>query len=257
MDQATIGGLGFASLMVLMGMISNLGAFIDMPSLFITVLGSLGVTVASYRMEEVKNAVNVAKIAFNQFSMDPLEYMMLILELANKARKEGMMALEQEIPNIEDKLIKSALETMMSGVDVDVLKDVLETEIAQIEERHAINKKIFEDWASYAPAFGMIGTLVGLIIMLGQLSDPNALGPAMATAMITTLYGSMIANMLANPIAYKLDLFSKLEVNIKTMVVTGLIALASGEAPAAIEAKLKPFLPPEVRRKFEEEQAAE
>ncbi len=254
MEIASVAGIGVATVAILMGMAGNLGAFIDIPSFLITVVGSLGVTFASFVMEDFKKLPKVIGKAFKKPEDDPLEVMNVILELANKARKEGMMALESEIPNIKDPLIKRGVETMMMGVDVDVLKEVLETEVEQMEERHKAGKKMLDQWAYFGPAFGMIGTLVGLIIMLGQLSDPSSLGPAMAVAMITTLYGAIIANVFAGPIAAKLEELSKKEITCKNMIVIGLVSLASGESPAAIESKLKPYLDPEVRATLEEGQ---
>ncbi len=259
MDLATAAGIfmgwGLVIGAIIMG--GDPGAFIDMPSLLITLGGSLAVTMASNPLPRMKLLPQLLKSAFFAKSHDMLEVLNLMIRFAERARREGLLALEDEAAGIEDPFIKKGIQLVVDGTDPELVRNILDAEISFLEERHKSNRSIFEVWGEMAPAFGMLGTLIGLIQMLGHLDDPNALGPGMAVALITTFYGSFIANTFALPIAKKLAVRTEEEIIAKEMVVEGVLAIQAGENPRIVEEKLKVYLPPAVRALYEESKKKE
>ena len=174
-----------------------------------------------------------------------------VLELCNLARKEGLLALEEETQNLEElqneKHLKSMMMLIVDGTDPELVRGILETDLVCLEDRHKTVISFWEKWAELGPAWGMIGTLVGLVIMLYNMEDASSIGPAMATALLTTLYGSLIANWLCNPVASKLKVNNSLEVTLRNITIEGLLSIQAGENPRVIEEKLKSFLAPSAR----------
>lgn len=170
-----------------------------------------------------------------------------IIELSNVARKEGLLSLEEAAGNLEDDFMKKGIMLIVDGTDPELVRGILETELNSIEDRHKGKIGFWETCASMGPAWGMIGTLVGLIIMLQHMSDPSTLGPAMAVALITTFYGSMLANWVCTPTANKLKTNNAIEVQAKEIMIEGLLSIQAGENPRVIEEKLKSFLAPKDR----------
>lgn len=173
------------------------------------------------------------------------------------ARKEGLLALEEAGNNIEDEFLKKGIMLIVDGTDPELVRNIMETELISLEERHAQRITFWQNWAGMGPAWGMIGTLVGLVNMLKQLDDMAMIGPNMAVALLTTLYGSLIANWICIPISFKLKNNSSIEVKMKEVMVEGLLSIQAGENPRVIEEKLKSFLSPEVRKKLSPEEGAE
>jgi chemotaxis protein MotA len=252
MDFATILGLlaGFGLIfyaIFLGGGLSGFAQFVDMPSLYITVGGSVAALFINFPMKTVLSTAAVIKKCFLIKLPDSIEVIRQFKELATLVRKDGMLALEQELPKINDDFMKRGLESVISGANDEVLRQVLETELSAIEARHASGKQVLDSTAAAAPAFGMIGTLIGLVQMLQSMSDPSKLGAGMAVALLTTLYGAVIANVVCIPLAGKLETRSKEEVQIRELMITGMIGLASGLAPRAIEEYLSAYLSPKKR----------
>lgn len=170
-----------------------------------------------------------------------------IIELSSVARRDGLLALEEAGNKAEDEFLKKGIMLIVDGTDPELVRNIMETELTFLEERHAEGRGLYDAMGSYAPAFGMIGTLIGLINMLQQLDDPSSVGPQMAVALITTFYGSVMANAIFIPIAAKLKIKSKQEILMKELVVEGLLSIQAGENPRIIEEKLKTFISPEMR----------
>ncbi len=177
---------------------------------------------------------------------------------AERARREGMLALEEDSENESDPFLRKGLRLAVDGTDPQLLEKILETDVEQIENRHGEGAKVLSAGGTFAPAFGMIGTLIGLVNMLSNLDDPTQIGAGMATALITTFYGAVLANAVFLPLAGKLETRSKEELVIKAMIIEGIMAIQSGDSPRIVEEKLKSFLSPAQRAKVEEakEQAA-
>ena len=223
------------------------GEFLHAPSTLIV----LGVTLASgFIAVKLKNFIT----SFRAFSvilsppvLDPAEAIDTIVQLANTARKEGVLALEESAANMGDQFLKKGVMLIVDGTDPELVKGIMETELGYTDERHGTVIGFYESLAAYAPSWGMIGTMIGLILMLQELDDPSAIGPAMAIALITTFYGCILANFLFNPIASKLKDISKEEILFRTVMVEGMLSIQAGENPRIIEEKLKSFLAPALR----------
>lgn len=249
-DLMTIIGISAGILVVTAGILtgSNIGLFWNFPSVLITVGGSFFTVVIQYDFNQVRDVIKVARKAFTTEDSIEEDLVGVFTQLARKARKEGLLALEDEMDILPDPLFKKGLQLMVDAIDPDTIRDILETEIDSMEERHELGQSVFKSWASMAPAFGMIGTLIGLVQMLALIDNPDSLGPGMAVALLTTLYGSLMANMLFTPIAGKLALRSREEIRLKTIILEGVICIQSGMNPMMIEEKLNALLPPNSRK---------
>jgi chemotaxis protein MotA len=259
MDIATIIGLasgfGLILLSIAMGGGGGLGPFIDIPSMMITIGGSIAALFINFPMKVCFSSMGVIKKCFLVKLPEAPEVISQFKNLAVIVRKDGMLALEKELENIDDDFMKRGLEIVISGAEEPQIRQVLETELAAIESRHMIGKKIVESTGAAAPAFGMIGTLVGLVQMLQSLDDPSKIGGGMATALLTTLYGAIIANVACIPLAGKLETRSQEEVAVRELMITGITALAQGLAPRAVEDNLVAYLSPKSRNTLQSEAA--
>lgn len=250
MDLATaigfLAGLGF----LIWGITGSgdLSSFYNFPSIVIVLGGTVAATFVSFPLKKVLATLKVVKNAFTTKNFSPNEIISKIITLANIARKEGLLALEEAGEDIEDKFLKKGILLIVDGTDPELVRNILETELTFMEDRHGEGQAIFEAMGTYAPAFGMIGTLIGLINMLKTLDDPATVGPKMAVALITTFYGSVLANLLFIPIANKLKGRSNEEIMLKELMVEGLLSIQAGENPRIIEEKLLTFLSPELRK---------
>ncbi|MGN0482776.1 MAG: motility protein A [Lachnospiraceae bacterium] len=250
MDIATIGGLILGVAMFVVGLISNhadVGSYVDVASIIITVGGSISSVLGSFTMAESITGLKGFTLALKGTKEDVSVVIKNIIDLANVARKEGLLALEEAANTIEDEFLKKGIMLVVDGTDPELVRGILETDLSCIESRHKKVIAFWEKWAEMGPAWGMIGTLVGLINMLGNLEDVSTVGPAMSVALITTLYGSLVANWLCNPIAAKLADNNSHEMIIKEVTVEGLLSIQAGENPRVIEEKLKSFLAPKLR----------
>ncbi|KAB3531378.1 flagellar motor protein [Alkaliphilus serpentinus] len=256
MDLATIIGIIVGLVFIVMGILvdGDLGSYWNTASVFIVLGGTVAATLVAYPLQKVLEAIKIVSKAFSNKVIDAGEIINKIIVLANVARKEGLLALEEASEAVEDKFLQKGIMLIVDGTDPELVRNLLETELSFVEERHQSGQGIFESMGAYAPAFGMIGTLIGLINMLRKLDDPSAIGPSMAVALITTLYGSLLANLIFIPIANKLKIRSREEIMRKEIMVEGLLSIQAGENPRIIEEKLKAFLPPKVRESLNEKQ---
>ena len=250
MDIASLAGTVLGLVMLVFGIISNgasIPGYIDVPSVIITIGGSVAGTLASNKMPDFINGLKSAAMVFKDQSMDPGAIITKIIDLANVARKEGLLALEEASNDVDDSFLKKGIMLVVDGTDPELVRGILETELTCLEDRHKKVIGFWEKWAELGPAWGMIGTLVGLVNMLNNMDDPSAIGPAMAVALLTTLYGSLIANWLCNPFASTLADNNSREVIVKEVTVEGLLSIQAGENPRVIETKLKSFMAPALR----------
>ena len=175
---------------------------------------------------------------------------------AEVARRDGILALENVAGNIKDPFLVSGIQMAVDGTDPELIESILMSDLDAVEARHAEGKALFDNVGRFAPAFGMIGTLIGLVIMLQNMSDPSAIGPAMAVALLTTMYGAVLANLFALPMAEKLGVRSRKEVLLRMVIIKGVMSIQSGDNPRIVEQKLKTFLPNRLRETAEEREAA-
>lgn len=259
MDLASFIGLALACIMVVGGIVAggDVMAFINLPSLLIVVGGALGGTILSNPWKRVLSLGQILKKAFFSESPELISIVQTLVSFAEKARREGLLSLEDDAEQLDDPFMKKSIQLVVDGTDPELVKSILDTEIGLLEERHAGNKFMFDTLAELSPAFGMLGTLIGLIQMLGHLDDPNALGPGMAVALITTFYGSLLANVFGIPIARKLTVRTQEEVMTREMIVEGILAIQAGENPRLVEERLKVFLPPRSRDELEKKRETE
>jgi chemotaxis protein MotA len=257
MDIATIGGLivGFLAIVISIALDKGLLGvleYVNMPSIFITIGGGMAASLMSYKLSDF---IRIMKISSNIFSVkeeSKEDTIRMLVDLSNKARREGLLALEAEQDKISDEFVKQSLQLVVDGVEPDTIRESMELELSNLESRHSLGRAIFKTMAAQFPAWGMIGTLIGLINLLGALDDPSAVGPAMSVALITTFYGSVLANFVCNPIADKLGMKSKNEIQLKEMIIEGILSIQAGENPRIMEHKLKTFLSPEQKAKYDE-----
>ena len=250
MDITSLLGIVLGLAMVIFGILSNkadIFGYIDVPSVIITIGGSITGVLGSFKLGDFINGFKSIALVMKEDAMDPGEIIGNVINLANVARKEGLLALEEASNDIDDPFLKKGIMLVVDGTDPELVRGILETELTCLEDRHKKVIGFWEKWAELGPAWGMIGTLIGLVNMLNNMEDASAIGPAMAVALLTTLYGSMIANWLCIPIAAKMKVNNDLEIIVKDVMVEGLLSIQAGENPRVIEEKLKSFLSPAIR----------
>lgn len=254
MDLSTIIGI-FSGISLIVLAILTQGSiliFWSFSSLLIVLGGVISATLINYPLNQVLGVTKVLKVAFKQYSQEPHEIIAKIVKMAERARKEGLLSLENEMEETDDAFLSKGVQLIVDGTDPELVRTILETDIIMIEERHKIGASIFNSMGASAPAFGMIGTLIGLILMLKNLNDPDMLGPGMALALITTFYGALIANLICLPIAGKLKLKSREETLIKEIIIEGILSIQAGENPRIVTEKLKSFLYPQQKNLLDE-----
>lgn len=249
MDLGTVIGLVLimALLMGAMAMGVGIGPYIDIPSVLIVVGGSFGALMVSFKMEQMKNFVKVFMIAVKPPQEDVAELIKNLVEYATQARKDGILALETAAAQEENEFLKVGLSMAVDGNEPDTIRELLEIEMEQTNQRHLGNAAIFDQWAGIAGAMGMIGTLIGLVAMLLNMADPSAIGPSMAVALLTTMYGAMIGNIVGAPIANILNIRNGEEMLVKEIIIEGIMSIQAGDNPRNLEQKLLSFLPPKDR----------
>lgn len=249
MDIATLIGIvvsfGLMVWAILMG--GPLSIFIDVPSVAIVVGGSIGVALINFPLADILGTVGVVKKTILIKEPDTNKLIGQMLDFSAKARKGGILSLQDQIDSIEDKFLVKALQMAVDGQEPSELKAILTTEVDNLAARHSYGSEILNTLGAIGPAMGMIGTLIGLVQMLQNMSDPAAIGPAMAVALLTTFYGAVLANILFIPMAGKLKARSKTEVLQKMVIIEGMESILSGENPRVMEQRLHTYLAPKKR----------
>ncbi|HBV96570.1 MAG: flagellar motor protein MotA [Peptococcaceae bacterium BICA1-7] len=219
-----------------------------MPSAALIVFGgTFGATTVSFSISELKSVPKLFKIALFPKEQEPALVIDLIVSLADEARREGLLYLENRLDDINDQFLRKGVQLVVDGTDPELVRSIMEVELYAIEERHHVGSSIFEAAGGYAPTMGIIGTVMGLVHVLGNMSDPNSLGPAIAVAFLATLYGVGSANVLYLPMAAKLTNLSKKETNLRLLMIEGIVSLQAGYNPILIRERLSAFLNPSIR----------
>lgn len=246
-DFLTPAGLAVGVLMLIFGIVYNGGltgflSFIDPASIIIVMGGVVSGLLVSFPVKDVKHMFIVIKQAFHHDEHNLRDLIQTFVTLSDRARREGLLSLEMEVENVDDPFLRKGVLLAVDGLEPDVIHDIMNAEITAMEERHGKGRSILEKAGEYAPSWGMIGTLIGLVLMLKNLNDPSTLGPNMAIALLTTLYGSLMANLVFLPIAAKLALKTEQEVFFKQIIIEGVIGVQAGQNPKILEEKLSAFL---------------
>ncbi len=252
MDLASIIGLIVCFGMLVFGILdaggfAAIGSYLNFPSALITFGGSFAAVLTQYSMSDYVAGLKSISLIFKVPNANTAEVIQKIIELSNVARKEGLLSLEEAAADLEEPFLRKGILLIVDGTDPELVRAIMETELMSLDDRHKTKIGFWESVASMGPAWGMIGTLVGLVNMLNNMEDASAIGPAMAVALITTLYGSLLANWIAIPVANKLKANNSLEMMIKEIMIEGLLSIQAGENPRVIEEKLKSFLAPKDR----------
>jgi chemotaxis protein MotA len=250
LDLATLLGIIVAAVLVISSILmGGSGAwFINYPSLMIVLGGTMGATLINYPLSDVISVFKVTKNAFRNKSFQPISLIPRMVHFAKKARREGILSFEAQLKNINDPFLVRCMQMAIDGMESEAIEEVLNTEIMWLEERHRLGAEIFSTMGSFAPAIGMLGTIIGLVQMLMQMTNPSAIGAPMAVALLTTFYGTLLANLLFLPISGKLKVRSRQEILAKQMVLQGILSIQAGDNHRIVEQKLKAFISPNARR---------
>jgi chemotaxis protein MotA len=244
MDIATIIGVLLGFLVVIGSCVAGgmWKAFIHIPSLALTVGGMLCATLIHFSLPQFLGIFSIVKKTIVTKIPPPTDIIQNMVNFAAINRRDGALALEQEIPKLTDLFFVKGMQMLVDGQDSETIRDLLSLEIEYLKDRHSTGKKILEFMGAAAPAFGMIGTLIGLVQMLKNLSSPDQIGAGMAVALLTTFYGAFVANLIFIPLAGKLGIYSKAETTAKEMIVEGVCAISEGDSPTVIREKMQAFV---------------
>lgn len=263
MDLATLLGIviGMALLIIAIVMEGDIMLFWSFSSILIVFGGTFASIMINFTMRQVLSVFPLLKVAFSKRTSDSIGMINTLVDFAETSRREGLLALEEKAQAVDEPFLQKGVQLVVDGTDAELVRNILEIELIFLEERHRLGQKIFEQMGALAPAYGMIGTLIGLIAMLGALDSPDQIGMGMAVALITTLYGSVASNLIFLPLAGKLGIKSDEEILLKQVMIEGILSIQAGENPRIVEEKLKSFLAPaerdSSRRSAEGEPASE
>ena len=263
MDIASIVGLVVCFVLLVYSIIMGAGlsglvnSFVDLNSVLITFGGSFFSVMASVSMEDYIGGLKSFGLIFKKSTLNTPGIITEIIDLSNVARKEGLLSLEEASGDLDDEFLKKGILLIVDGTDPELVRAIMETELISIEGRHKNRINFWDKLGAMGPAWGMIGTLIGLVNMLTNMEDPSSIGPAMSVALLTTLYGSLLANMICAPVSSKLKSNNDNEVMLKEIMIEGLLSIQAGENPRVIEEKLKSFLAPKDRGNTSDEGGGE
>ncbi|GHT44963.1 flagellar motor protein MotP [Planctomycetales bacterium] len=245
-------GWGLIVTSIALGGFDKLPVFWDTPSICIVFGGAFASMLVAYPLKAVLNSHKYLLITFTAKDQDPVKTIEQIVTLAEAARREGLLSLENHMEEIDNKLLATGIRMAVDGMSPEVVESIMNTEIDAVASRHGYGKSVIANYGKYAPAFGMIGTLVGLVMMLADL-DPDKVGAGMAVALLTTLYGAILSNLMFLPWADKLGFIDDDELQCMEITLKGVIAIQAGENPRVIKQKLLMYLPPSERPVEDEE----
>ncbi len=250
MDPTALIGFVLALVALVGGFVlegGHIGALFQVTAAMIVFGGTIGATMLSFSLNDLKIVPKLLTVAFFRNPPDPTETIELIVRLAEEARREGLLYLENRLEEIQDPFLRKGIQLVVDGTDPDLVRNIMEVEIFSIQDRHQTGASVFEAAGGYAPTMGIIGTVMGLVHVLGSIDTPESLGPAIALAFIATLYGVSSANIFWLPIAAKLQNLSKKELLLRQLMLEGIVSLQAGYNPILIRERLTAFLKPEVR----------
>lgn len=260
MDITTILGVVSGISLIVVAIIMRMGGvglkgFFDVSSMFITFGGAFAATLVNYPMKQVLGVFKIAKKVLTEREEDPAKLINQFIYFTKIAHKQGILELEKELNKVNNEFLKRGVQLVVDGADQERIRAELETEITFIRERHRAGQEIFLTLGTYCPAFGMIGTIMGLIMMLARIEDQSQIAGGMAVALLTTFYGAVAGYLLFLPVAGKLKRRSEDEIFIKEVIIRGVLSLQAGEIPSVMEAKLKAYLAPQLRKKTVEKKS--
>lgn len=249
MDLATLIGIGLGIFLIFISIFlgGDVMGFVDIMSVLIVVGGTIAATLVNFPLATVMEVVDISKNAFLHKEESPAEVIESLVDLAEKARREGILAIEKSLYDIKDDFMRNGVQLAVDGSDPEIIRSIMENELVNLETRHKTGHSVLHAMGTYAPAFGMIGTLIGLIQMLRNLEDPSQIGAGMAVALITTFYGALMANLVFLPIEGKLKTRTGVEVLKREMIIEGILAIQSGDNPRIVRGKLTTFVAPKFR----------
>ena len=260
MDLGTIVGIGAGFALIVMSILTSggeIGAFIHLPSILMVIGGSFGAMLVGSPMSRMLGIVKYITIVLRVPNYEEERIISSLVNFSEKARREGLLALEDDLEEVEDEFMRKGIQLVVDGTDPDIIKSVLYNDLNQLQTRHEVGITIFDNWGKVAPAFGMIGTLAGLISMLANLEDQSSIGPNMSLALVTTMYGAIFANLILIPIKIKLEDRDAAETLVREIMIEGILSIQSGDNPRILEEKLLSFLPPVRREAVRQESARE
>ena len=256
MNLATIigfvGSLGLVVFSILVGG-STIMTFIDIPSIILVVISPYFMLFTAGSMKDILGIFGIFSLAFKVPNFNEQGIITKLMAMSEKARREGLLALEEELEDLDDEFMKKGMRLVVDGTDAEIIRTLMENELNQMQDRHGGKINIVNLWGGLAPATGMIGTVIGLIGMLKNLEDKSALGPNMAIALITTFYGSLIANFILVPLSAKLVSYDAIETKVKEMEIEGILSIQAGDNPRILATKLLSYLDPQDRKTVEAE----
>jgi chemotaxis protein MotA len=259
MDLASVIGwvvlLGVLSWAMVAG--GGFGLYYDLPSIILVVGGMISALLLNFPMKALAGVGGTLKKTFVYPVPSPLEVIEKMADYSVLARREGLLALEEKIKDVKDPFLYKGVMLVVDGFAAESVREILEIDLEGMKERHSNAKKVVDQMSAYAPAFGMIGTLVGLVAMLANLNDPSSIGSGMAVALLTTYYGAVLANGIFIPVAGKLEMRCKEEALVRTVMIEGVLSLQAGDKPQVLREKLKAFLSPKARKSVAAEKGGE
>ena len=250
MDLTTVVGLiaGFAVVALGIMQSGSILQFVDMASVFVTVGGTACAVIISYPVNELLGVIPALQKTIFTKRQPLTETIATLVSFAERARREGILALERHMEEIEDEFLSKGIQLAVDGTEPELMRAILTTELDYLDKRHTSARAIIDTTGMLGPAFGMIGTLIGLVLMLATMQDPSTIGPNMSVALITTFYGALMANLICIPLSTKLKRRGEEEVLVKEMMIEGILSIQSGDNPRIVEQKLTSFISPKLRR---------
>lgn len=224
--------------------------FYDLISIYLTIGGSFAALLITYPLDEVMSVLRMTRNLFETPKVDKINMIEIFKDLSINARKNGLLSLESSIELISDDFMKTGLELVVDGIESELIVEVMNNKIDSVINRHSKAGKVYKTWGAYAPAFGMIGTLIGLIQMLAALDNPDMIASGMAKALITTFYGAVLANLILNPLGYNLQTKGEKEAETQDMMLVGILSIKNGENTRVLEEKLMSFLTDKEKRDY-------
>lgn len=256
MDLATIIGLVGAFSMLTMAIFASGGTiftYMDLPSFLMVVVGSYFTLFVNFGMSDALGVFKIIGLTMKVPSFGEQAIITKLMAFSDRARREGLLALEEELEDLDDEFMKKGLRLVVDGTDAEIIRTLMDTELNQMQARHADKMSIIDAWSKLAPGLGMLGTVTGLIAMMKNLEDKSSIGPNMAVALITTFYGAIMANLVLIPILGKLKTHDSMETQVKEMIIEGVLSIQAGDNPRILALKLLSYLAPDVRKSVEAE----
>ena len=256
MNLSTIIGVVGSIIMLVFSILSGGGtilSFMHIPSIILIIVCPYFLLFTFSTLRDILGIFGIMNMTFKVPSFNEQGIITKLMAMSEKARREGLLALEEELEDLDDEFMKKGMRLVVDGTDAEIIRNLMENELTQMQDRHISKLQILNMWASFAPAVGMMGTVIGLIGMLKNLEDKSALGPNMAIALITTFYGSLVANFVMIPISGKLKTYDSMETKVKEMQIEGVLSIQAGDNPRILAIKLLSYLTPPERKALESE----